>query len=124
MKRRIEVMDAIHKEGNIYLQTDSVLEENNNIRPTGQMLVDSDQLAFIYVLDNGEDFVYLSVKEGLWPSLKKALEQTLPVYAVINNEEILLDNLYEELSYLTENIKDNANYGNEMEQKVVEVFHS
>jgi len=124
MKKRIEVIEAIHKEGRLYLKTDSGMDDNQTLRATGQMLVDSDQFSFIYVLDNGEDFVYLSVKEEFWPSLKEVLEKNLEVYANILNGEILLENFHSELQYLTENIKDNANYGNEMEQKVVEVFHS
>jgi hypothetical protein len=35
---------------------------------------------------------------------------------------IELTDIHDELSYLLENIKGNANYGEEMEKKVVETF--
>lgn len=124
MKKRIEVIEAVQKEDQLILHTETYKDEAKNLQATGQLLADSDQLSFIYMLDSGEDFIYLSIQASHWPMLEKALKSELPVYALMDREMILLENFNDELQYLTENIKDNANYGDEMEQKVTEVFHA
>ncbi|WP_044893494.1 hypothetical protein [Bacillus alveayuensis] len=122
MKKRMEVKEAIHNEEKLLLKVESLSDEAENLHAKGQMLADSDQLAFIYLLDNGEDFVYLSVPSSFWPALKEAREHNLPVYAVVNGKQIFLQDFHTELDYLIENIKGNANYGEEMEKKVTDIF--
>ncbi|WP_243291364.1 hypothetical protein [Bacillus sp. FJAT-47783] len=124
MKKRIEVIEAVQKENQLILHTEMNKDEVKNLQATGQLLADSDQLSFIYMLDSGEDFVYLSIQSSHWPMLKKALHGDFPVYAQMDGEMILLEHFNDELQYVTENIKDNANYGEVMEQKVTEVFHT
>ncbi len=46
----------------------------------------------------------------------------IPVLLEAGDQTIELAGLHEELEYLLENIKDNANYGEEMEEKVKRVF--
>ncbi len=118
----MEVKEAIHNEEKLLLKVESLSDEAENLHAKGQMLADSDQLAFIYLLDNGEDFVYLSVPSSFWPALKEAREHNLPVYAVVNGKQIFLQDFHTELDYLIENIKGNANYGEEMEKKVTDIF--
>lgn len=51
-----------------------------------------------------------------------AYAQKIPVVLEAGDQTIELAGLHEELEYLLENIKDNANYGEEMEGKVKRVF--
>ncbi|APH05905.1 hypothetical protein [Bacillus weihaiensis] len=121
MNKRIELTKKTMTERTLVVEATTSLE-GQRLRAKGQMLVDSDALAFIYILDNGEEFVYASLPDTLWPDLKIAREQQYSIYLDINEEMIELVDLIDELNYLLENIKDNANYGEEMEGRVVEVF--
>lgn len=94
----------------------------NQIKPAGQMLVDSNDLSFVYLLEKDDDYTYLAIKDEHWPVLKKGLEEQHPV--VLNGEDTKIDlvQFFEELEYLVENIKGNSNYGEIMVAKVEEIF--
>ena len=90
---------------------------------TGNMLVDSDSLSFVYLLDGGEGYTYVRFQEEAWPMLANVLEQDVRV--TVTSEEgssLELVDLKEELGYLIENIKGNSNYGEDMNQAVEKVF--
>ncbi|MBN8207241.1 hypothetical protein JI666_00610 [Bacillus sp. NTK071] len=90
---------------------------------TGNMLVDSDSLSFVYLLDGGEGYSYIRFQEEVWPMLNNILINDLKVIATSEGGNSLeLIEMKEELSYLVENIKDNSNYGEEMNQAVEKVF--
>lgn len=123
MKRRIEVNEAVLDQERMILKAMPFEEDDlNGLTAKGQMLVDSDQLAFIYIMDNNEDFIYTNLPAEVWPQLKTALDSGIPVDLNVNGLTIELTDILDELSYLLENIKGNANYGEEMEKKVVETF--
>jgi hypothetical protein len=86
------------------------------------MLVDSDELAFVYIIEVDNEFIYISLPKSLWTKLNEALKAHLPVF--LQDESVLLEleGMAEELAYLIENIDGNANYGEEMEKSVKEVF--
>jgi hypothetical protein len=89
-----------------------------------RMLVDSDQLSFIYVLETEDDLVYIGLTEPFWGKLSEALTARLPVVLQVagGEEALLLGARHSELSYLIENIKDNSNYGEEMLEAVEKAF--
>lgn len=90
---------------------------------TGNMLVDSDNLSFVYLLDGDEGYTYIRFQEDVWPTLKDVLDNNLKVLVTDQTgETIELVEVKEELDYLVENIKGNSNYGNEMNQAVENVF--
>ncbi|USK34823.1 hypothetical protein LIT25_05585 [Bacillus sp. F19] len=123
MKRRIEVNEAVLDQERMILKAMPFEEDDlNGLTAKGQMLVDSDQLAFIYIMDNNEDFIYTNLPAEVWPQLKTALDSGIPLDLNVNGLTIELTDILDELSYLLENIKGNANYGEEMEKKVVETF--
>ncbi|WP_102271804.1 UPF0738 family protein [Cytobacillus massiliigabonensis] len=118
MKKKIKIVNAEwNKNEELVLQVEegvSILE----MKPVGQMLVDSDHFSFIYVVDMHDDYTYISIPESTWPELKKAHDQRITVYISDQKEHLLLKDFHEELSYLIENIKGNSNYGEEMVEKV------
>ncbi|MEH6988821.1 MULTISPECIES: hypothetical protein [Bacillales] len=88
-----------------------------------QILADSDNLSFIYIAEKNDDYTYISLPETVWPELKKALDGRMRVYASdINQARLELAGFHEELGDLIENIRGNSNYGNEMVEKVENVF--
>ncbi|MCA0172285.1 hypothetical protein [Bacillus sp. RAR_GA_16] len=90
---------------------------------TGNMLVDSDSLSFVYLLDGGEGYTYIRFQEEVWPMLANVLEQDVSVIVTSEQGSTLeLVDLKEELGYLVENIKGNSNYGEDMNQAVEKVF--
>ncbi|KUP36903.1 hypothetical protein [Bacillus halotolerans] len=121
MQNRIEILNATLSDDELRLTCE--IEGNEAERkPSGQMLVDSDNIAFVYILELADSFEYVMIKEHIWPELKQAHDQRKPIVLEAGKESIELSGLYEELEYLLENIKDNANYGEEMEEKVKRVF--
>jgi Family of unknown function (UPF0738) len=122
MNNRIELTEAIIEKNNLILKTEAIPANINSLKAKGQMLVDSDHLAFIYILETEDEFVYAGLPHTIWTKLKEANEKNLHVILKINEVEIELVAFFDELNYLLENIKDNANYGEEMENKVVELF--
>ncbi|WP_077211201.1 hypothetical protein [Bacillus dakarensis] len=94
----------------------------DHLRATGQMLVDSDGLSFIYLTENADEYTYISISDGVWNDLKKAMDLNMPVYVSNEKDTLELVNFLEELSYLIENIKGNSNYGEEMVAKVESIF--
>ncbi len=104
-----------------------LISENEGIldlEPTGQMIVDSDSLAFVYLADSEEDYTYLYLQKESWPLLKKAMVENLPLYIVNNGIHKELIHATEELEYLIENIQGNSNYGKEMMENVEIIFHN
>ncbi|MEK3855469.1 UPF0738 family protein [Cytobacillus sp. FSL H8-0458] len=88
-----------------------------------QILADSDNLSFIYIAEQNDDYTYISLPEAVWPELKKALDGQMRVFASDSKHARLeLAGFHEELGDLIENIRGNSNYGNEMVEKVENVF--
>ncbi|MFJ5963770.1 MULTISPECIES: hypothetical protein [unclassified Bacillus (in: firmicutes)] len=120
MQNRIEIIEATLKEDGLFLAIQSD-EHIQKAKASGQMLVDSDHFAFVYILENEESFTYLILGENIWAPLKEAMNRDMPVYLTAEQKTLELIQLHQELNYLIDNIKDNANYG-DMEEKVKNTF--
>jgi hypothetical protein len=119
MKKRISILKAIITKNKLFLETNESIE---GLIPAEQILVDSDQYSFIYLMEDQEDYTYIIVPEAIWPFLKTAIEQEISVWVSFNEKQIELLNFQAELEYVISNIKGNSNYGNEMVAKVEENF--
>ncbi len=123
MQKRIEVIDArTTNKQKIELSTADSQFENVELKATGQMLVDSDSKSFIYILENDDQYIYVSLPEKIWPALQQILEHDDKVFLKVNGHEIELTEIRAELLYLISNIEGNANYGDDMVKRVEEVF--
>ncbi|KAJ0072564.1 hypothetical protein ACLBKW_05810 [Bacillus altitudinis] len=120
MQNRIEITEATLKEDRLILTVQSD-EQIQKAKASGQMLVDSDHFAFVYILETEESFTYLILGEHTWAPLKEAMNLEIPVYLAAEEQTLELIQLHQELNYLIDNIKDNANYG-DMEEKVKSTF--
>ncbi|MDT8862745.1 hypothetical protein N0O92_21375 [Alkalihalobacillus sp. MEB130] len=95
-----------------------------SLQAGGRMLVDSAGLAFVYILETEQEFFYVSFPQHTWEELHRVLQQSAIITLRLNETiHIELDSIAEELSFLTENIEGNSNYGEEMEKAVHEVFN-
>ena len=87
------------------------------------MLVDSDNLSFIYLLEKDDHYTYIAIPDTVWNDIKNVITlNPIPVVLTNGSEEIQLTQFREELTYLIENIKGNSNYGEMMVSKVEVVF--
>jgi|SRR4051794_39891407 hypothetical protein len=121
MKRKIIIQTAILTDNELILETDEFI---NGLIPGEQILVDSDNSAFIYLMEDQDDYTYIVLSENLWPYLKTANEKKLPLLVKSNQEQIELISFLDELEYILSNIKGNSNYGDELVTKVEEFFLS
>jgi hypothetical protein len=124
MPLRLNVQSTAWEQNKLYLNVPAeTTQELSRWKDSERMLVDSDGLAFIYVLENIEGFIYIAIGCSHWEEAKKALLERAAV--VIRNEkgdELLLTAFSSEMDYLTENIQGNANYGQQMEDEVIKIF--
>jgi hypothetical protein len=121
MKKMMPVLSAVIEKETLMLKVD---ETNSliNVIPKEQMLVDSDQFSFVYILEINEEYTYLVLTAEIWQILKEAVDQSLSVVVTNHKDSLTLPMFIEELNFLIENIKGNSNYGEEMVEKVESTF--
>ncbi|PWA12694.1 hypothetical protein DCC39_04455 [Pueribacillus theae] len=118
MAARYEAVQIRIEENRVIASVSPSMENIQSFSPSGQMLVDSENLAFLYILDSEEGYQYVSFRHDLWETLKEGINQDMHVFIENNNNMIELKDFYTELAYLIHNIKDNPNYGERMEKEV------
>lgn len=119
MNKRILITKANISNNKLLLQ---VNEPISGLIPTEQILVDSKQFSFVYLMENQEGYTYIDIPESLWPSLKETLTRQIAVWIHFDEEELELTNFNEELVDIINNIRGNSNYGEEMVAKVEGIF--
>ena len=119
-------VETIKKVNDHYIATVSEVidkELAQSLRAGERMLVDSDNLAFIYILEDDTEFHYVNFSQKTWSDLKQLYTEAKKLELILHEEVVIeLTSICEELSFLTENIEGNGNYGEEMEKAVQEVF--
>ncbi|WP_018921489.1 hypothetical protein [Salsuginibacillus kocurii] len=119
------VMHVEHAEINeqavrLYLK-DKSKQELKEITPTERLLTDSNDFAFVYIVDQGGMFTQVRFAEHTWPVLNEARKERLPV-VLAEAPEIELTSFHSELDFLLENIPGNNNYGEDFEHVVAQAF--
>jgi hypothetical protein len=122
MRKKLVVEKVERKDRQLYFINDHSPFSLEEARPKDHMLVDSDHLSFIYILETDEDFIYVAIPYEFWSDVKQALAEEAVVVLKSGELELELTSFKEELTYLIENIDGNANYGEQMEQAVKEIF--
>ncbi|KON89410.1 hypothetical protein AF332_23075 [Sporosarcina globispora] len=121
MKQKLTVINAEWFKNELILGIEG--GSVTGLKAMEQILADSDNLTFIYIAEQNDDYTYIALPEAVWPELKKALDAQMRVFASDNNHERFeLTGFHEELGDLIENIRGNSNYGNEMVEKVESIF--
>lgn len=121
MSKRINVKQAVIQKDELHLLTDGK-EDLSRFKAAGQILVDSDQLAFVYLVDTGGEYAYVTIPETAWKTVAEVLNESTQAYLVNEQSRLHLQAFNEEMCYLIENIKGNSNYGEEMVNKVERTF--
>lgn len=96
-------------------------ELNDQIQGAGQVIADSDNFAFIYLLDAGEAYVHLRIEAEHWATLVTML-QAPELFVTDGTVTLPLPNFKEELTALLFNIEGNDNYGTAFVAQVEATF--
>lgn len=102
-----------------------LLQENpqeNEVKAGGQLITDSDNYAFVYLMDVVDGYIYVQFPKTVWPLLAASLDADKEPVLTWGQTEFSLDNFREELSMLIFNIEGNHNYGEEFSSAVEEAF--
>ena len=121
MSQRILITDVKIENNELHLST-NIETDLAAFAPTGQMLVDSDQLSFVYIVDQEEGYRYVTIPEGTWSVIQNGIQAGLETFLTNKNGKLKLDGFQSEMEYLIQNITGNSNYGEEMVAKVEQVF--
>lgn len=99
-----------------------VIPNNPHIKAAGQMITDSDSMAFIYLLEDETGYHYLKFGKEVWPLLVNTLKAVADPSLQIGDQEMSLHSFKEELNMLIFNIEGNDNYGAEFSRAVEDAF--
>ncbi|MCL6573346.1 MAG: hypothetical protein K6T88_16955 [Bacillus sp. (in: Bacteria)] len=119
MKKRLTILNANIVENKLVLIANESIQA---LIPREQILVDSEQFAFIYLMEDKDDYTYIVLHEQIWPLLKTSQKQKLPVCVTFKQEQLELINFHAEFEDVISNIQGNFNYGNELVTKVEGIF--
>jgi hypothetical protein len=119
MNKRILISTANISNNKLRLQASGSI---TGLTQTDQILVDSKQFSFVYLMENQEGYTYIDIPEPIWPLLKETVTKQIPVWIHFDEEEVELTSFNEELVEVINNIRGNSNYGEEMVTKVEETF--
>lgn len=103
-------------------QHEFYIAETARLKPTGQVLADSDAVAFIYIVEENNEYSYLTFGEGLWATLVQYVAEERNPVVQIAGESIELEGFFEEMAFLLPNIAGNSNYGEAFVERVERVF--
>lgn len=111
---RIYVNEIKVTEDSINCYTEASTE---GLQEAGQMLVDSDNYSFAYILDDGQSYSYLIFVQETWSMLHENKGKK-----IIVNGDLELEHFEREFNYILDNIQGNSNYGKEFVSVVEETF--
>ncbi|MEG0260391.1 MAG: hypothetical protein RR595_06665 [Lysinibacillus sp.] len=122
--RKIYTIELFEIKNQQYYFSLNDIEANRQLKAASQVIADSDNCAFIYLLDSGEDYHYLHLPPAIWPQLVHILQLEQNPYLKVNGDVIELTNFFEELQMLVYNIEGNYNYGEKFVKAVEESFQA
>lgn len=92
------------------------------VKAGGQLITDSDNQEFIYLMDDKDGYIYIQFPKTVWPLLAVSLGADEDPVLAWGKTDILLKHFREELNMLIFNIEGNHNYGAEFSNAVEEAF--
>lgn len=115
----INQFEVVHNEFHFILNESN---EHIQMQPAGQVIADSDNGSFIYIVEEGDAFSYISFPKTIWPQLLEVVKTGQDPFLRVVGERIQLTNFFEELHMLLFNIEGNGNYGDAFVAAVEEAF--
>ena len=121
MRKNYTIDSFSFKNDQLYFSLNDI-ELNRQFKPAAQMIADTDDFTFVYLLDAGDEYHDLRIPLPMWTQLKHILQTKQNPMLQIGTEVLELTNFYEELEMLVYNIEANYNYGSEFVQAVEDHF--
>lgn len=121
MRKSYSIENFKHVNDELYL----ILNEkvgNLHFQPANQVIADSDDFAFVYLVDTGDAYSYIRFPQVIWPQLVGILQREKDPMLTWGDQSMTLNGFYEELKMLVYNIEGNNNYGAEFSSAVEEAF--
>ncbi|AIC95082.1 hypothetical protein [Shouchella lehensis] len=116
----IEVGDDVTT---VYLDQEVSDRSANDLKDGERILVDSDEFAFLYIIEDHTGFHGIRFDEHVWSDLKRGYERDTTFYLKLNEStRLTLAQFNDEMAFLLENIQGNGNYGEAFELAVKSVF--
>lgn len=100
------------------------LADQPSFVPISQVIVDADTFAFIYIVEENEQYSYLSFGQELWIDLLEHIQKGQNPVLQVGETSIILDGFIDEMTSLLFNIKGNSNYGDSFVETVEKIFAS
>ncbi|MFB7139586.1 hypothetical protein ACFCYN_08050 [Gottfriedia sp. NPDC056225] len=122
MRKMLEINGTIINEDGLFLLIDQSKLNLEQCSEVGTMIADSDESSLLYIIEEKEEFVYVTVPFEYWSDLKKASDQNINVFLKVDEENMALNSWNDELSYLVQNVEGNFNYGEEFVKQIQSVF--
>lgn len=122
MRKFVEAKKDSITEEKIQFKIEAV-EPAESLEAAGQMITDTDNRTFIYLLDTGTEFIYVQFAEETWSFLAEALQRKDVPLLFWGKQIMPLDSFHEELWMLIDNIEGNDNYGETFYLAVEKAFH-
>ena len=115
----ISQFETIHNETHFIL---SEKKQLSHVQAIGQVLADSDNEAFLYIIEENDTYSYISFGQELWPQFMQMILAEQKAFLQLEDGALELVGLVEELKMLLYNIEGNSNYGEKFVQAVEETF--
>ena len=109
MQNKIQVKSVEKRENALIFCAENSEIEVKGLSARNHVLVDSDNLSFLYILENESSFIYVSIPHTCWEAMHEAMNNDVVMFVRVNDIEMELEGLKEEVEYLVENIEGNAN---------------
>ena len=97
MNHVLHINHTILNNSELILEIDSNFRLEN-VKASGQMLVDSLELSFVYLLENNDTYTYLKIPEIFWTNLKEVMTREISVSVTNGQEKINLVRFLEGVS--------------------------
>lgn len=122
MRKIIEVKELIINDKGLNITIENEVANINECSEVGTMIADSDQISLLYIIEENEEFVYISIPSRYWNVLKKALDEEKSVFLQNEGNSMPLTQWNDELSFIVQNVEGNLNYGSEFVEQIQNVF--
>lgn len=114
----VEAAQATNEEIVFTLQS----EPEGKWTTANRVITDSDEMTFVYAIDENDEFSYLVFPQNMWSFLVKTIQLEKDPSVLIDSGRVVLSGLYEEIQALIYNIEGNSNYGEAFVTAVEEAF--
>ncbi|MEK4128790.1 hypothetical protein NYE67_03870 [Solibacillus sp. FSL W8-0474] len=110
---------AVHNEIHFILNEKKQLSQ---LQPVGQVIVDSDNEAFLYIIEENDAYSYIGFPQAIWSQLVQMLKSEHQPYLKVEDGLMPLGQFADELKGLLYNIVGNSNYGDRFVEAVEKEF--